>query len=96
MTDLFLLVIYHDVMRLDIAVHDSFGMAEIECFEKFENVETDIKVGEFGIEGFEFGVLAVSLYVRLWAKGESGLTLTYSDTIDGVLDWYQLHSQAQE
>lgn len=46
-------------MRLDIAVHDSFGMAEIECFEKFENVETDIEVGKFGIEGFEFGVLNV-------------------------------------
>ena len=32
-------------------------MTEIESFEEFEHVETDIKVEEFGIEGFKVGVL---------------------------------------
>jgi hypothetical protein len=44
-------------MRLDVAVHDTLGMAEVEGFEQFKNVVSDVKVGEFGIEGFELGVL---------------------------------------
>jgi hypothetical protein len=32
-------------------------MAEIERFEKFGDVESDIKVGEFRVESFELGVL---------------------------------------
>ncbi len=34
-------------------------MGEVESFQEFEHVEAYIKVGEFGIEGFEFGVLGL-------------------------------------
>jgi hypothetical protein len=47
-------------MRLDVSVHDSLRMTEIESFEEFKDVITNIEVGEFGIEGFEFSVLLVS------------------------------------
>lgn len=47
-------------MRLHVSVHDSFGMAEIERFEQFSNVVSDIEVGEFRVEGFEFRVLILA------------------------------------
>jgi hypothetical protein len=56
--DLLLVVVYHHIMRLDVSVHDSFRMAEIERFEEFKDVETDVKVGKFGIKRLELGVLS--------------------------------------
>lgn len=53
-------MIYHDIVRLDIPVHDTLRVAEVERFEEFEDVEPHVEVGEFGVEGFEFGVLNVS------------------------------------
>ena len=50
-------MIDHDVVWLDIPVHDPLGMTKVEGFEELEHVESDVKVGEFGIEGFEVGVL---------------------------------------
>jgi predicted PolB exonuclease-like 3'-5' exonuclease len=47
-------------MRLDVSVHDPLRMTEIESFEEFKDVITNIEVGEFGIEGFEFSVLLIS------------------------------------
>jgi hypothetical protein len=47
-------------MRLDVSMHDSLRMTEIESFEEFKDVITNIEIGEFGIEGFEFSVLLVS------------------------------------
>jgi hypothetical protein len=71
-TYLLLLVVYHDVMRLDVSMHNSLGVAEIECFEEFKDVVTNVKVCEFGIEGFELGVLVVSpLYTESRGQCES-------------------------
>jgi len=52
-------VIDHDVVGLDVSMHDPLRMGEVESFQEFEHVEAYIKVGEFGIEGFEFGVLGL-------------------------------------
>ena len=65
-------------------------MAKVECFEQLEDVEADIEIGEFGIEGLELGVLQVSIKSQRIKAGKAPdetLTLTYSDTIDGVFDW---------
>jgi hypothetical protein len=71
-TYLLLLVVDHDVMRLDVSMHDSLGVAEIKCFEEFKDVVTNVKVCEFGIEGFELGVLVVSpLYTESRGQCES-------------------------
>jgi hypothetical protein len=50
-------VVDHDVVRLDVAVHDTLRVAEIECFEELVHIVPDIKVGEFGVERLELGVL---------------------------------------
>jgi hypothetical protein len=53
-------------MRLDVSMHDAFRVTEIESFEELKDVVPDVKVCEFGIEGFEFRVLKVSFrWVRL-------------------------------
>lgn len=56
-------------------------MAEVESFEQLKDVEADVKVGEFGVESLELGVLMSD------ATHDGLLTLTYSETIDGVLEW---------
>ena len=76
-SELLLLVIDHDIVGLDVSVHDSLGVAEVErlrrliavgcvsmhdeasCWtrndgkgtdlEQLEDVESDVKVGEFGV-----------------------------------------------
>lgn len=47
----------HDIVWLDITVHDALGMAEVESLEKLKDVETDVEIGEFGVKGFKLGVL---------------------------------------
>jgi hypothetical protein len=39
-------VINHNVVGLDIAVHDSLGVAEVQRLKKLKDVVADIKVGE--------------------------------------------------
>ena len=53
--ELALLVVDHDVVRLDISVHDAPRVAEVEGLEEFGNVEAHIKVVKLGVEGFEVG-----------------------------------------
>jgi hypothetical protein len=75
-------VVNHDVVRLDIAVHDALGVTEVKSFEQLEKIEADVKVGEFRVQCLELGVL--------WSQSLIGtlmvLTLTNSVTMDGVLD----------
>jgi len=44
-----LFVIYHDVVRLHIAVHYAFAVAEVESFKQLEHVIAYVVVDEFGI-----------------------------------------------
>lgn len=50
-------MIDHDIVRLDVAVHDTLAVAEIQGFQEFENVVTDIEVVELGVEVAEVGVV---------------------------------------
>mmetsp|Transcript_2371 Transcript_2371/g.6553 ORF Transcript_2371/g.6553 Transcript_2371/m.6553 type:complete len:237 (+) Transcript_2371:263-973(+) len=52
-----LLVVNHDVVRLDVSVHDTVRMAIIERLEEFEDVVSDVVVGEGGVEDFEVCVV---------------------------------------
>ena len=49
----------HDVVRLDVAVHDALAVAEVEGLEELEDVVSDIDVVEFGIQAAEVGVVDV-------------------------------------
>lgn len=46
-------------MRLNISVHDTLGVAEVEGFEEFKDVVSDVKVCEFRVEDLEVGVVDV-------------------------------------
>ena len=49
LTNLALLVVNHDVVRLDISVHDALAVAEVQCLEQLEDIEADIEVVELGV-----------------------------------------------
>lgn len=75
-----LLVIDHNVVRLDISVHDAFGVAEIESLEQFKDVVPDIVVDEAWIQGSEVGVVDVF-------KDQAGcLALAIADNIQQSYD----------
>jgi hypothetical protein len=49
MTNLALLMVDHNVVRLDIAVHDAFAVAEVQSLEELENVVPYVVVLEFWV-----------------------------------------------
>ena len=53
------LVVNHDIVWLDIPVHDAFAMAEVQRLEKFEDVEPHIVVHKARIERSEVRVVHV-------------------------------------
>ena len=70
-----LLMIDHNVVRLDITVHDSLAVTEIQCLEKLVDVETDIVVNKPRVKGSKIGVVYVF-------EDEAGsLALAVSDDI---------------
>jgi len=52
-------MIDHNVMGFDVAVHDAFAMAEVECFEQLKDVVAHIVVDKARVEGAEVGVVDV-------------------------------------
>jgi hypothetical protein len=48
-TNLAFLVVNHDVVRLDVSVHDALAVAEIQRLEQLEDIEADIEVVELGV-----------------------------------------------
>lgn len=52
-------MIDHNVMRLDITVHDSFAVAEVQGLEQLEDVVSYVVVLEFGVQTPEVSVVDV-------------------------------------
>lgn len=52
-------MIDHNVMRLDITVHDAFAVAEVQGFEQLEDVVPYVVVLELGVEAPKIGVVDV-------------------------------------
>lgn len=74
-TNLSFLVINHDVMWLDIAVHDALAVAEIKCLEQLVHVVADVIILEPRIQRPEVGIINALKY-------EAGrLALAISDHI---------------
>lgn len=48
-TYLAVLVVNHDVVRLDISVHDALAVAEVQGLEQLEDVEANVEIVELGV-----------------------------------------------
>lgn len=53
------LVINHDVVRLDITMHDAFAVAEVQRFQQFVNIIPDIVVDKTRIKCPKVGVVHI-------------------------------------
>lgn len=54
----------HDIVRLDIPVHDALAVAEVERLEQLVDVEAHVVVGELGVQAAEVGVVDGFEYQR--------------------------------
>jgi len=77
-THLALLVVDHDVVRLDVAVHDAARVAEVERLEELEHVEAHVAIGELRVQELRVEVVDVlederrRLALRVWRAGRRG------------------------
>jgi hypothetical protein len=55
-------VIDHNIVRLNVSVHDALAVAEVEGLKEFENVVSHIVVLEFGVQAPEIGVVDIFEY----------------------------------
>ena len=53
------LMIDHNVMRLDVSVHDAFAVAEVQRLEQLVDVEPNVEVVELGVEAPEIDVVDI-------------------------------------
>jgi hypothetical protein len=53
------LVVDHNVVRLDISMHDSLAVAEVECLEQLKDVISDIVVDESRVQRSEVCVVDI-------------------------------------
>jgi hypothetical protein len=71
----------HNVVRLDITMHDSLAVAEIQGLEELKDIESDINIVELGVQASEIGVvdmfedqrrcLALCAVMVSWDAGKS-------------------------
>lgn len=52
-------MVNHDVMRLDIPVHYSLAMAEVQCLKKLIYVVSDIVICQSGVQCSKVGVVNI-------------------------------------
>ena len=52
-------MIDHNVMRLDVSVHDAFAVAEVQRLEQLVDVEPNVEVVELGVEAPEIDVVDI-------------------------------------
>lgn len=54
-----LLMVDHNVVRLDITVHDAFAVAVVEGLEQFKNVVSHVIVLELGVQTPKVGIVDI-------------------------------------
>lgn len=52
-------MIDHNVMRLDVSVHDSLAVAKVQSLQQLVNVEPNIEIVEFGIEAAKIDIVDI-------------------------------------
>ena len=53
----------HDVVRLDVAVHDASGMTKVEGLEQLENVVPHVVVGKLWVQDFKVSAVRATSYI---------------------------------
>jgi len=66
----------HDVVGLDIAMHNTLRVAEVQSLQELKNVEADVKVGELGVKNLEVGI------VDALKDQRGGLGLRIADNVE--------------
>lgn len=79
-TYLSLFVINHDIVRLDVPVHNAFAVAEVQRLEEFEDIEPNIVVHKSRIQRPEVCV------VHVLENQTGSLALTISHNIQECND----------
>ena len=46
-------MVNHNIVRFHVSVNDSVGVAKVESFQKFQEVESNIEIAESGIQNLE-------------------------------------------
>lgn len=52
-------VVDHNVVRLDITMHNALAMAKVQRFQQLQNVESHVEIVELGVKAAEVGVVDV-------------------------------------
>ena len=94
-------VVDHDVVRLDIAMHDALRVAVEKSLEELGNIEADVVVRESGVEELEVGVVdiledkawgfALGLANEVKQLDDVGPTGEVLQDLDLTLDFFLLH-----
>ena len=73
-SELSLVVVDHHVVRLDVSVHNSIGVAKVQSLQQFEDVIADVVVEQGGVQDFEVRVVDVLEYqgggLGLWVADD--------------------------
>lgn len=54
-----LLVVDHDIMRLHISVHDTIRVTKVQGFQQFEHIIANIVISQSRVESFEVRIVDV-------------------------------------
>lgn len=52
-------MVNHNIVWLDISMHNSLTMTKVESLEEFEDIVTDVKVDEARVKGAEVGIVDI-------------------------------------
>jgi hypothetical protein len=84
-------VVNHNVMGLNISVHDTLGMAEVEGLENLKHVEADIKISKAFVKCAEINIASVNeLHDECGSLGHRVAdNIDQVDNVDASLDRLQ-------
>jgi hypothetical protein len=85
-----LLVVNHDIVRLDVAVHDPIRVRELERFQQLVHVVTDVKIGKCRIKNLATQTRKLPTQAMEqtyhWTRTLKSVLLMYSNMRHGVFD----------
>jgi len=84
-------MVYHNIVWLNVSVHDAFRVAEVECLQDLKHVKADIEISKTLVQTAEVNIASVNV---LHDQG-GGFGHGVSDYVDQVYNIYAI-SQSLE